>query len=102
MCQCRCQRHRLTGPLTVCLLRSLVALRCARMCVLAAACYFSFQAARAYFAFDGNTNDVLASICLGIFDDEQMYLDAMDTMCSAASVVSAFIRMSTEVKYPVE
>lgn len=73
-------------------------------CYMRGACFFFFfsQAARAFFAYDGNTKDVLATVCLGILDDEQSYLDAMDTMRAAASVVTAFIRMSTEAKYPVE
>ena len=55
-----------------------------------------------YFAFNGNGGDLLASVANGILDDDEQFVDTLSTAGQAAGVVAAFMRISTEAKYPID
>eukprot|EP00750_Incisomonas_marina_P017883 INCI2551.2.p2 GENE.INCI2551.2~~INCI2551.2.p2 ORF type:complete len:192 (+),score=34.61 INCI2551.2:330-905(+) len=60
------------------------------------------DASRMYFAFNGNGGDLLASVANGILDDDEQFVDTLSTAGQAAGVVAAFMRISTEAKYPID
>lgn len=55
-----------------------------------------------FFAFDGNSGGTLASVTSGIVDDDSVFLSSLKSMAKAAGTVSAFMRLSTEAKYPLD
>jgi hypothetical protein len=52
-----------------------------------------------YFAFDGNTGDVLSCIVNGVMDDDATYAQALASLGRAGATLVAFMRHAVEQKY---